>query len=196
MPDIFAVLAADHERVRRLLAEVQELIGADHSATMVDQERKQSVTERLIIAESQHEAAEEIAFWPMVRAKVPDGDALASAGVGQEQHAKESLDTIRRASPDFIDIDRLLADTVAAGRAHIAFEEQEVWPKLRVALTDEEAQHMAEDFLAHKEKAPTRPHPTTPPDPTVLRTMGSAAAVVDRLRDKVTGRGEGGPAEG
>ena len=41
-----------------------------------------------------------------------------------------------------------------------------------------------------KDTAPTRPHPQVPPRPGVLKATGPVAAIVDRLRDIVTGRGK------
>lgn len=35
---------------------------------------------------------------------------------------------------------------------------------------------------------PTRPHPHTPPNPTVLAAVGPLAARLDRARDALTGR--------
>lgn len=43
---------------------------------------------------------------------------------------------------------------------------------------------------AAKRTAPTRPHPDTPPESLVLRTLGVCLAVLDRIRDLLTGRRE------
>jgi hypothetical protein len=42
-----------------------------------------------------------------------------------------------------------------------------------------------------KKAAPTRPHPHTPPKPGVLKSVGVAAAAADKVRDALSGRGEG-----
>jgi hypothetical protein len=44
-------------------------------------------------------------------------------------------------------------------------------------------------MAAAKKSAPTRPHPHTPASPGVLKTVGAAAAVTDKARDAMTGRG-------
>jgi hemerythrin-like domain-containing protein len=189
MADVFEVLASDHALVRGMLDELERLIPVDGSHPYVDQQRREDLLERLIMTESQHEAAEEMHFWPVVRQRVADGEALASVGLAQEQAAKRTLDTIRRAAPDFAELRGLLADAVVSGRAHIDYEEQQVWPKLRAAISGGDAEEMASSYLSAKEGAPTRPHPSTPPDPTVLKTAGKAAAMMDKIRDKISGRG-------
>jgi hypothetical protein len=46
---------------------------------------------------------------------------------------------------------------------------------------------------AAKKIAPTRPHPDTPPNPTVLKTMGMVTATVDHVRDAFSGRASENP---
>jgi hypothetical protein len=41
-----------------------------------------------------------------------------------------------------------------------------------------------------KKIAPTRPHPHTPPRPGILKAAGPAVGAADRVRDKITGRGQ------
>jgi hypothetical protein len=64
-----------------------------------------------------------------------------------------------------------------------------VWPGLRGALSSAEAQELGDKLSKAKELGPTLPHPHTPANPGVLKTAGPAVAVVDKLRDAVTGRG-------
>ena len=133
------------------------------------------MTEQLIIEESKHEALEEMYFWPVVRDHLPDGDTLADQASGQEQEAKEVLA-------------KLDADDAE-------FEETVVWPGLRTALSTERAAELGTQIADGKKTAPTRPHPHIPPSPGALKAAGSIAAVADRARDAVTGRGDrSGPA--
>jgi hypothetical protein len=64
-----------------------------------------------------------------------------------------------------------------------------VWPGLRGALSSTEAQELGDKLSKAKELGPTRPHPRAPASPAVLKATGPAVAVVDKLRDAVTGRG-------
>jgi len=55
-------------------------------------------------------------------------------------------------------------------------------------VSREYREKLGEKLERAKKIAPTRPHPDTPPNPTVLRTTGMAAAIVDHVRDAFTGR--------
>lgn len=190
MADAFQVLAKDHEEVKRMLAELQEGPARETGASEDELLLRKRMTEQLIIAESQHEAAEEMHFWPAVREHLANGDTLADEAAGQEQEAKEvlaKLDKLNASDPEF---ETLLATFITAAREHIAFEELKVWPSLREMLTKTAIGELGTKLSQAKENAPTRPHPRTPGSPGVLRTAGPAAAAADKARDKLTHRGE------
>ena len=88
--------------------------------------RKKLVTE-LVMAESAHEAMEEQYFWPSVQHWLEEGRDLAAPALEQEQAAKQvlqKLDKLEAGDPKFEDlVSRIIAD----GRAHIAYEEREIW---------------------------------------------------------------------
>jgi hypothetical protein len=73
---------------------------------------------------------------------------------------------------------------------HIAFEETAVWPGLRTALNTERAAELGTQIADGKKTAPSRPHPHTPPSPGALKAAGPIAAVADKARDALTGRGD------
>jgi hemerythrin-like domain-containing protein len=191
MTDIFSALAHDHHEVKGILDRL-EAGGASHpqagSETFLEDRRQ--LAEQLVIDESQHEAAEEQYFWPVVRDKLANGDTLAEQAIAQETEGKQVLDKLRKLEPGDGEFDTLVREFVTAGREHIAFEEQQVWPELRATLTDEESTALAEKYELAMKMGPTRPHPHTPPKPAVLKTAGVAAAVVDKAVDAVTGRGK------
>jgi hemerythrin superfamily protein len=192
MPDVYTVLGQDHAEVKQLLTELQTgPARADGASAAQLQERKQLVR-ALIIAESRHEAIEEEHFWPVVRALSGDGPDLADRGTHQEQQAKVVLDRLDHLDPADPDFEELVAAITREGRSHIAFEEERVWPRLRETLDQDGAERLGIKLLRAKDLAPTRPHPHVPPRPGVLKAGGPVAALADRLRDKVTGRGKTG----
>lgn len=142
----------------------------------------------LIIAESQHEAVEELYFWPEVRRSVPEGDRLADLAIDQEESAKKLLEQLEQQSAGSEMFEALLAQIIPAARAHIAFEQNEVWPRLRAAVSPEALEELGDKMAQAKKLAPTRPHPQTPSTPGAQKTAGMLAAAVDHLRDAVTGR--------
>ncbi|MDE3207070.1 MAG: hemerythrin domain-containing protein [Acidobacteriota bacterium] len=179
MTDVFDILSQDHRAVEVLLREL--------ATTSAD---AGPLGEKLVMEESRHEAAEEQHFWPTVRERVPDGDRLADRALSQEDEGKAVLDDLRKAEPGSNEFTQLVSKFTQAGRAHIAFEENEVWPSLRSVLTSEERQELGQKIERAKEAGPTRPHPNTPSSSGAQKTAGAAAAVADKAMDKLTGRGK------
>jgi hemerythrin-like domain-containing protein len=188
MASVFDVLARDHQEVKRMLTELELGPTAATGANADQLELRKRMVQQLVIEESKHEAVEEMYFWPAVRSHLTDGTDLANQAQEQEQEGKEVLAKLDRLGPEDDEFEARLSEFIAAGRAHIAFEETTVWPSLRDNLTASEADDLGRKLEAGKETAPTRPHPKTPASPGVLKTAGPAVAAVDRLRDAATGR--------
>jgi hemerythrin-like domain-containing protein len=188
MADVFEVLSADHADVKGMLTVLQESPGHDKASDAI-QAARQDVADYLIMDSSRHEAAEEQYFWPAVRDRVNNGPALADKAISQEQGAKEILARLDKLNARDAEFDRLLAEYAPAAHQHIAFEETQVWPSLRQALSPAEAQDLGAKIQEAEDKGPTRPHPHTPPSPGVLKAAGPAVAVIDKLRDAISGRG-------
>ena len=189
MADVFTVLAKDHEEVKGLLAELEKGPTRATGASQDQLALRKKMTEELIIEESKHEALEEMYFWPVVRDHLPNGDTLADEATGQEQEAKEVLAKLDKLNAGDTEFEKLLGTFIGAAREHIQFEETQVWPGLRSALNTERAAELGTQIAEGKKTAPTRPHPHTPPSPGVLKAAGPVAAVADKARDAVTGRG-------
>lgn len=128
-------------------------------------------------------------FWPAVQDCLESGNTLADEATGQEQDAKQVLASLDKLGPDDAEFEQLLAKFIMDARAHIEFEESQVWPLMRTALPAETSAELGEKFAGGKKSAPTRPHPHTPPSPGALKTAGPIAAAADKARDAVTGRG-------
>jgi hemerythrin superfamily protein len=148
----------------------------------------ETMVTNLIIAESQHEAIEQQFFWPAVRDALDDGDELADAAIEQEQQGKKLLQRLEDGTPGDADYQDALQEFVKAGREHIMYEQDVVWPRFEAAASRQDLEKLGEKLEQAKKIAPTRPHPDTPPNETVLKTMGMGAAMVDHLRDAVSGR--------
>jgi hemerythrin-like domain-containing protein len=187
--DALTFLRQDHKSVLGMLEVLNDApagSGAESSglATMVT---------NLIIAESQHEAVEEQIVWPAVRDALEEGDALADSAIEQEQAGKKLLQRLEDGQPGEPDYQEALQQFVKAGREHIAYEQDVVWPLLQAAVSEDVLNRLGAKLEAAKKIAPTRPHPDTPPQPAVLKTMGMATAVVDHVRDAASGRAADNP---
>jgi hemerythrin-like domain-containing protein len=187
--DALTFLRAEHKSVLGML---EVLDGAPRGDGATASGLDTMVT-NLIIAESQHEAIEEQLFWPAVRKALDDGDALAEHAVQQEAAAKHLLQRLEDGSPGDADYQDALAEFVSAAREHIQYEQDVVWPRFSAAVDDAELTRLGEQLEAAKKVAPTRPHPDTPSDAVTQKTMGTAAAVVDHVRDAFSGRDEMNP---
>ncbi|MDM4141752.1 MULTISPECIES: hemerythrin domain-containing protein [Mycobacterium] len=185
--DAITFLRQDHKSVLGLL----ETLDGAPSGEGAQASGLETMVNNLVIAESQHEAIEEQFFWPAVRDAI--GDGLVDKALEQEQAGKKLLQRLEDGKPGDPDYHEALQEFVKAGREHIAYEQDEVWPQVESVLSREDLEKIGEKLEAAKKIAPTRPHPDTPPNPAVLKTMGMGAAIVDHLRDAVTGRGEDNP---
>ena len=149
MADVFEVLKADHEEVKSML----DKLGGGES-----QERQQ-LAERLVSEESKHEAAEQACFWPAVRESVAGGGALADTALHQEAEGSEVLDKLSKASAGSAEFDELISTFTKAALEHIAFEEDQVWPKLKPALDTQSKNDLGAKVEQAKKTASTGPHP-------------------------------------
>jgi hypothetical protein len=182
MTDAIELLRCDHDGVRRLLAALEDGPAAAAQA-------HGGLVARLVIAESGHEAIEEQYFWPLVRRRVQNGPRLADEAVSQEQEAKRLLGLLEKSgSGDAAD---LLRQVIAISRAHIDFEESQVWPGVRLALSEQELGDLGGQLEQAKRLAPTRPHPHMPCTPEVLKVAAPIAGATDRIRDALGGRHRG-----
>src|ERR1700761_296380 len=190
MPDVYTVLGQDHTEVEQILDTLERGLTRAGGASAPQLRERKKLVQTLIIAESKHEAVEEEYFWPVVRDLSGDGPRLADHGTGQEQEAKVVLDRLDKLDPADDQFDLLVAALIRGARAHIAFEQDRVWPRLRETLNASGAEKLGLQLLRAKDSAPTRPHPEVPPRPGVLKAGGPAVAIIDRVRDVVTRRGK------
>jgi hemerythrin-like domain-containing protein len=187
--DALTFLRQDHKSVLGML----EVLDGAPSGTGSQTSGLKTMVTNLVIAESQHEAVEEQFFWPAVRKALEDGDELADRAIEQEQAGKKFLQQLENGKPGEPEYQQALQAFVKAGREHIAYEQDVVWPKFEAAVSREQLEKLGRQLEQAKKIAPTRPHPGTPPNATVLKTLGMVTAVVDHVRDALTGRAAENP---
>ena len=71
---------------------------------------------------------------------------------------------------------------------HVADEEREHFPQLRASLPREDLVELASKVETAKRLAPTRPHPSSPNSELFHKVVGPGVGLVDRLRDRLSGR--------
>ncbi|MEO3808226.1 hemerythrin domain-containing protein [Sphaerisporangium sp. B11E5] len=188
MANVFEVLEKDHEEVKDMMTALETGAPSAREGERQSTPGRKHLVEQLITEESKHEAVEEQHFWPVVRELVPNGDELADEAIRQEQKAKFTLEDLIGYQPGELRYEQMLNDFIHEAREHIAFEEERVWPELRLVISPERSTELGAKLERAKRMAPTRPHPHTPPDPRLLKATGPLVGAADRLRDLVTGR--------
>ncbi|MGV9304223.1 hemerythrin domain-containing protein [Nonomuraea sp. NPDC004354] len=181
--DVIAVLTHDHREVERMFTELEQLGTAD-----VD--RRQTLTEKVIIELVRHSVAEEAYLYPAVRDLLPDGDQLADRELAEHAQAEETMKQLERTDADEAGHAELLARLMAEIRDHVAEEEGELFPRLRSAADTEQLAELGRKVEAIKKMAPTRPHPSAPDTPPGNKIMGPLTGLIDRMRDTLSGRGK------
>lgn len=189
MADVFEILKKDHDEVKGMLDWLGDGPTAASGATGEQLAQRKRLADNLIMEETRHEAAEQQHFWPALRQLGPEGDRVADQAIEQETAGEEAMDQLSSLGPDDQRFESVLASFISDARAHIAFEEAHAWPLLSAALTQQQSAELADKITQAKKMAPTRPHPNVPPQPGALKTAGPLAAVADKLRDALTGRG-------
>jgi hemerythrin superfamily protein len=179
MTDLFGALAADHDRIFSL---VNELTGGATDPAATAKGRK-AIADRLVRELSRHEVAEEIVFWPLVRERADDGESMIEVALDQEKTGKRLLHELVHTRPGNEEFETLTHSVAAHLREHITYEQNVVWPKLRLRLGQEECGQLGERLEQVERRAPSRPHPYVPAGPGLLKTVGPAAALLDRARN-------------
>jgi hypothetical protein len=85
----------------------------------------------------------------------------------------------------------LVQELEGALRHHANDEETEQFPQLRAHIPAGELTELGDKVEHAKKRAPTRPHPHAPHSELFHKTVGAGVGMVDRLRDKLTGRHTG-----
>lgn len=179
--DVVGVLTHDHREVEELFAQIEVITDAEQLRVLTDQ----------VIAELiRHSDAEEQYLYPAVREHIPGGDRLADKEIkdhNEVEHALKTLEKMDTNDPNFMHAFRQMSNEV---RAHVKEEEDELFPQLREHATAEQLRELGDKVQTAKKMGPTRPHPSTPDTPPMNKVLGASVGLVDRIRDKLSGRGK------
>lgn len=180
--DVVDVLTNDHREVEGLIVQIW---------AASDPGRRRELADVMISELVRHAVAEELFVYPAMRRYLPDGDAAVEHDTREHEDLErtmKSLEGVDASEPRFEELVRHLEETL---RDHVADEEGEHFPQLRALIPHDDLVQMAERVQAAKAVAPTRPHPSTPNDPVAHALLGPGVGLVDRLRDKLSGRSTG-----
>ncbi|WAL63937.1 hemerythrin domain-containing protein [Amycolatopsis cynarae] len=171
--DVVALLRQQHQEIRRLFGELETATGTERTESFRNLVRLLSV----------HETAEEELVHPEVR-KLPGGDKVVEARLGEERRAKELLATLDDMGPEAEGFDTLLRELREDVLAHAAHEERQEFPMLHKGVDEKRRIAMADTVRAAEAIAPTHPHPGVEGAAANV-VLGTPVAIMDRVRDAI-----------
>lgn len=178
--DLVSVIVEDHRAVEGVFVELEARTGTP--------EHRRDLADHVIAELVRHSVAEEQFMYPAAREVLADGDTVADHELEEHADAEKvmkDLDGLDATDPKF---DELLTKLTADIRHHIEDEEKNLLPKLQASCSADQLRDLGEKVLKAKKLAPTRPHPSAPDKPPANQILGPGAGLVDRMRDKLTGR--------
>jgi hemerythrin superfamily protein len=181
-PDVVDILTADHREMTSLLAS----IASEGSA-----ERRRDLADTVIAELVRHSVAEEMHVYPAMRKHLPEGDKAVEHDTEEHKELETLLKKLEKAdagSDEFQQVVRKLQEVLAD---HVKDEEQEQFPQLREYIPADDLVEMGGQVEKAKEIAPTRPHPHSPNTKAFHLVAGPGVGLVDRLRDRLSGRTTG-----
>lgn len=169
--------------------EVEEFFGRIEALPSGHKDRKlyaDQATMELV----RHSVAEEAYLYPAVREHVANGDAMADRELEDHAKAEQIMKDLEGCAADDPEFDRLIGMLMSEIRAHVADEEQNLFPMLRASCPPDALDKLGDKVRQAKKVAPTRPHPSAPDKPPANKLLAPGAGLVDRVRDALSGRGK------
>ncbi|MFG2127406.1 hemerythrin domain-containing protein [Streptomyces sp. NPDC048751] len=169
--------------------EVEEFFGRIEALPSGHKDRKlyaDQATMELV----RHSVAEEAYLYPAVREHVANGDAMADRELEDHAKAEQIMKDLEGCDADDPEFDRLIGMLMSEIRAHVADEEQNLFPMLRASCPPDALDKLGDKVRQAKKVAPTRPHPAAPDKPPANKLLAPGAGLVDRVRDALSGRGK------
>ena len=178
--DAIDLILSDHRAVEQLFREF----------AMADPDERRGIAELLVRELSIHAAIEETVLYPAVREDVAQGDPLVEHSLDEHHEIKVALarvdDAMEKAhTKEFAGKVNRLQKVVDH---HVTEEEEKVLPAIRDALTKTRLNEIGTAMNKKRDVAPTRPHPSAPDEGIAAEITGTAAGVIDRVRDAAEGR--------
>lgn len=180
--DVVDVLTTDHTEATALLAQIR-------SATVAEERR--DLADTLISELVRHSVAEEMFVYPVMQEELPDGEQAVEHDTKEHKQLESIMKELEAVEPTDAQFGQLLTRLEGVLRDHVQDEESEQFPQLRARIGRERLVELGDKVEAAKKVAPTRPHPGAPNSEVFHKLVGPGVGLVDRLRDKLSGRATG-----
>ncbi|GAB2621703.1 hemerythrin [Paractinoplanes abujensis] len=178
-PDVVDILTADHRDVTALIGEIW---------TITDPMIRRDLMDTAISELVRHAVAEEMYVYPAMRKHLPDGEKSVEHDIKEHKELEELMKRLENAEVSSPSFEEALRELEAVLADHVQDEESDQFPELRKHIPREEMVELAGKVETAKRLAPTRPHPGAPNSELFHKLVGPGVGLVDRLRDKLTGR--------
>ncbi|HEU5034008.1 MAG TPA: hemerythrin domain-containing protein [Mycobacteriales bacterium] len=181
MADVIELLEHDHREVEQMFTEYEQT---------TDPQQRRGIVDKIIIELVRHSEAEEQAVYPMMKKKIEGGEALVEHEIKEHSEAEQVMKRLDGMDPTDPKFGVLVQQLMTEIKEHVREEEGEAFPKFRAAVDQEELDKLGETVQKLKKIVPTHPHPMAPDHPPFNALLAPGAALVDRVRDMLTGRGK------
>lgn len=145
--DAINLLTNDHRTVDSMFDQYQQTDDASERRQLVD---------TMIRELSIHAAIEEQELYPVMRQAMDDGEQIEEAA-HEHAMAKAVLATLAQLQPDDASFDELVGQLISDVRHHVEEEENDLLPRLRNAVSDDELEQLGDRLDKAKRSAPTEP---------------------------------------
>jgi hemerythrin superfamily protein len=180
--DVVDGLTVDHREATSLIAQIW---------STQDPEQRRDLADTLISELVRHSVAEEMYVYPAMKKHLPNGDEAVEHDTEEHKELEQTMKELEAVEPDDARFDELVRKLETTLVDHIDDEEADQFPELRARVPRSELVEMAGKVETAKKLAPTRPHPSAPNAEVFHKLVGPGVGLVDRLRDKLTGRATG-----
>jgi hemerythrin superfamily protein len=180
--DVVDVLVTDHREATELITQIW---------TTQDPEQRRDLADTVISEIVRHAVAEEMYVYPAMREHLPNGDEEVEHDVEEHKELEQTMKELEGVDATDGRFDETLRKLEQQLLHHVRDEEADQFPQLRARIPHDQLVELAGKVEAAKKLAPTRPHPAAPNNPAFHKVVGPGVGLVDRLRDKLSGRSTG-----
>jgi len=174
--DIVTILRSEHNLVTSLYQKFE---------SSNDTVEKYSIAYNLIKLLSLHAAKEEMALYPIILEKFPNGQQIVEHALKEHLQVKQDLYELDQNmnSYSMSQLAAKLGKAVEEVEHHVQDEEEQIMSKLPKYLTPQEMIQARDDFNSALSISPSRPHPDAPNTPPQNKVVNAATMPADAARD-------------
>jgi len=174
--DIITILRSEHNLVTSLYKKFE---------STNDTTEKYSIAYNLIKLLSLHAAKEEMALYPIIEKKFPNGNQIVEHALKEHLQVKQDLYELDQNmnSYSLSQLSAKLGKAVEEVEHHVQEEEDQIITKFSKYLTPQEMIQARDDFISALSISPSRPHPDAPNTPPQNKVVNAATMPADAARD-------------